>query len=350
MAPSDQPAERPRQTDPSDRFGRLFNLIGDAVVEIELVETTPIVRSVNAGFEDIFGYDQETVVGASLNDFIIPQGYDTEATSFDERTADGKPNHAIVRRQTATGVREFLYRGIPYGGTDGRRFGFAIYSDITEQRTYERHIRVIHRLLRHNLRNELTVILGTTELLESDASRESVAEQAAVIRQHAQELASLGREAQVLERVLTGETEPRSIDLAPLCAAACQTVRETTSHGVVTLDTPETLTVRGIPELETAIKALVENGIVHNTGDPTVRVRANWEPKRLVLEVADDGPGIPESERGPIFGGEEITQLNHGSGLGLWLARCTVEACDGQLEYERTDDGWTVLRLVLRPV
>lgn len=82
----------------------------------------------------------------------------------------------------------------------------------------------------------------------------------------------------------------------------------------------------------------------------TVQVRTNWEPKRLVLEVADDGPGIPESERGPILGGDDITQLHHGTGLGLWLARCTVEVCDGTLEYERTDDGWTIVRLGLRPV
>jgi PAS domain S-box-containing protein len=236
MVPPDQSADQHREADPSGRFGRLFNLIGDAVVEIELVDTTPIVRSVNAGFESVFGYDRETVVGTSLNEFIIPEGHDTEATSFDERTAVGKPNHAIVRRQTATGVREFLYRGIPYEGTDGRRFGFAIYSDITEQRTYERHIQVIHRLLRHNLRNELTVILGATEMLESDAERDAVAERAAQIRSHAQNLASLGKEAQVLERVLTGEIEPRPLDLAPLCAQACQSVRQTTSGGVVTLD------------------------------------------------------------------------------------------------------------------
>jgi PAS domain S-box-containing protein len=350
MVSPDQPADQHRATEPSDRFGRLFNLIGDAVVEIELVDTTPVVRSVNAGFESLFGYDRETVVGASLNEFIIPEGYDTEATSFDERTAVGKPNHAIVRRETATGVREFLYRGIPYEGENGRQFGFAIYSDITEQRTYERHIQVIHRLLRHNLRNELTVILGATEMLESDADREAVVERAAQIRSHAQNLASLGKEAQVLERVLTGGTEPRPLDLAPLCAQACQSVRETTADGSVTLDVPERLQVHGIPELETAIRALVENGVVHNAGEATVRVRTNWEPKRLVLEVADDGPGIPESERGPILGGDDITQLHHGTGLGLWLARCTVEVCDGTLEYERTDDGWTIVRLGLRPV
>jgi PAS domain S-box-containing protein len=333
---------------PSDRFGHLFDLIGDAVVEIELVDTTPVVRTVNEAFETVFGYDREAVLGESLNEFIIPDAPDAQASAFDERTAAGKPNHAIVRRRTATGVRDFLYRGVPYERADGRQFGFAIYSDITEQRTYERHIHVIHRILRHNLRNELTVILGAAAMLDSETDDPAVRERVATIRRHARELAALGKEARTLERVLTGDRRTRSLDVVPFCRQACESVRENTA-GEISLDVPDTLRVDGIPELQTAIEGVVENAVVHNTGDPSVRVEARWEPKRIVVEVTDDGPGIPESERTAVFDrGEDITQLQHGSGLGLWLARCAVEVCDGRLEYERAE-GLTTVRLILRP-
>lgn len=331
----------------SDRFGHLFDLIGDAVVEIELVDTTPVVRAVNPAFEEIFGYDERSVLGESLNEFIVPERHATDADSFDERTAAGKPNHAIVRRQTATGVREFLYRGVPYEGPNGHRFGFAIYSDITEQRTYERHIQVIHRILRHNLRNELSVIMGTSQLLETETNREDIERRAAQITQHAHELASLGKEAQTLERILTEDRQPEPIDIVPMCTEAVNTVEEHTS-GTISLDLPDRLSVSAIPELVTALEALIENGIVHNDDEPVVRLSGEYEPKRAVVEIADNGPGIPESERTPVFDRGDITQLQHGTGLGLWLARCTVEVCDGHLEYDRTEDDWTVVRMVLR--
>ena len=335
--------------DPSDRFGHLFHLIDDAVVEIEIADTTPVVRAVNAAFEDIFGYDRESVLGNSLNEFIIPDVQDTEATSFDERTAAGKANHAIVQRQTAMGIREFLYRGIPYEREDGRQFGFAIYSDITEQRTYERHIHVIHRILRHNLRNELTVILGAAAMLESHSEDPKIRRRAEQIRQHARNLSTIGKEAQTLERILTADRQPQSLDLVPFCRQACEAVRRNTAGGHISLDAPERLRVSGVPELQTAIEGLIENAVIHNSDEPTVHVRARYETKRIIIEIADDGPGIPDSERAPVFDNDDITQLQHGTGLGLWLARCIIEVCDGHLEYDRTDDGWTVLRLSLRP-
>jgi K+-sensing histidine kinase KdpD len=137
------------------------------------------------------------------------------------------------------------------------------------------------------------------------------------------------------------------MDVVPFLRQARESVEASTDRGTVTLDVPDTLRIEGIPELETAIEGLVENAVVHNTGEPTVRVAARREPKRAVVEIADDGPGIPENERAPVFDDHDITQLQHGSGLGLWLARWTVQTCDGQLEYERTD-GWTVIRLRLR--
>ncbi len=351
MAPPDhtRSGQPPAQSDgTSDRFGHLFDLIGDAVIELEFVDTTPIVRAVNPAFEDIFGYDRQQVLGESLNEYIIPEARGTDANAFDERTAAGKSNHAIVRRRTTTGIREFLYRGVPYEREDGRRFGFAIYSDITEQRTYERHIKVIHRILRHNLRNELSVILGTAQLLESDADRESVKSRAATITKHAHELASIGKEAQTLEGLLTDDRQPERRDVVPMCVDAAEAVRGRTT-GTVELELPDRLRLLAVPELSTALEALIENGLVHNDNEnPTVCVRSGYEAKRAAIEIADNGLGIPESEREPVFADGQITQLQHGTGLGLWLARCTAEVCDGHLEYDRVD-GWTVVRLVLRP-
>ena len=121
-----------------DRFGHLFDLVQDAVVEFEIVETIPVVRSVNPAFEEVFGYDADAVVGESLNDVIVPDTLARRALSFDRRSADGEYNEATVARETATGIRQFQYRGVPYEH-DGASHALAIYTDVTEQRRREQH-------------------------------------------------------------------------------------------------------------------------------------------------------------------------------------------------------------------
>jgi PAS domain S-box-containing protein len=325
---------------PADRFGHLFELIGDPVVEIELVDAVPVVRAVNPAFEEVFGYDREAVLGASLNEFIVPSG-DEQADAFDRRTAAGKPNFAMVSRETADGPREFLYRGVPYE-RDGRQFGFAIYSDVTDERRYERHLRVLHRLLRHDLRNDLQVVLGAGARL-ADSDDPEVARLGERVREHADRLVSVAEDTRTVEQVLVGDRETATVDVADYCRGV---VAEFPDLAVET-DLPERAPVDGLRWLRRAVAALVENSAVH-VADPTVRVTVERTPEAVVVRVADDGPGIPDPARAPVFEDREITALEHGSGIGLWLVRWVVEACGGRVEYDRAD-GWTVVSLHLRP-
>jgi PAS domain S-box-containing protein len=335
---------------PSDRFGYLFDLIGDAVVEFEIREGIPIVRAVNPAFEDVFGYNREDVLGRSLNEFIVPDEKNEQATTFDRRTERGEENFAVVERQTATGVRDFLYRGVPYERADGRQYGFAIYSDITEQRRYERHMRVVHRLLRHDLRNSLSVILGAADQIAVTADDEEIVSFAEQISKHTNQLSSLGEEINTIERVLVGETERTSIDVAAECRHVGGQYPQSGQDGTVTVEASGALSARAVPEFRNAIEALVENGLVHGDDSPRVHVSAYRDSTRVVVVVADNGPGIPEPERASVFDDRPITQLDHGSGIGLWLVRWIVEGCQGELEYERTRDGWTAIRLLLQSV
>ena len=350
-ATADVQRNETRQTnkrDPSDRFGHLFHLIGDAVIEFEIVSMEPIVRSVNPGFEEVFGYEREAVVGESLNEYIVPDGEQDGSTDFDRRTAEGKENFDIVRRETATGVREFLYRGVPYTREDGSSWGFAIYSDITEERKYERHMQVVHRLLRHNLRNDLSVVLGAANQIAELTDDEEVRELTRQIADRSTRLSTLSQETHTIEEVFLRDDGPRSINITHLCRQAATTVENQGHDGTVTVSAAAGLTASAIPQLQTAVEALVENALVHGYDEPLVHVTAEREDEQVILEVADNGPGIPETERAPIFDGESITQLQHGSGIGLWLVRWVVDAANGSLAYERTTDGWTVVRITLR--
>jgi signal transduction histidine kinase len=77
-----------------------------------------------------------------------------------------------------------------------------------------------------------------------------------------------------------------------------------------------------------ALATLLENSLVHGEGTTTVRVRGTgtWG----VIEVGDDGPGVPPEVEPRVF--ERSVSGANSSGLGLALARTLVAADGGRLE------------------
>lgn len=81
---------------------------------------------------------------------------------------------------------------------------------------------------------------------------------------------------------------------------------------------------------------------------PTVRLEATASEPDVVIEISDNGPGIPETELEPLRAGME-TALEHTSGLGLWIANWIVEASGGTLSFAANDPRGTVVRIELPP-
>lgn len=321
------------------RFEQLFEQLDDAAVEFVLVDDDPIVRAVNRAFVDVFGYTAEEVVGESLNDFIVPASQQAEAETFDRRTADGESNAAIVNRVTDNGNRTFVYRGVPYA--DDR--GFAIYADITEKTRRERHLDVLQRVLRHNLRNDLNLILGMADTISHTATDSQIEAAATTIKKTATGLSRLSEEAKIVDRVLGEPTTLEPIEFQPIVRGIATEYRSQFDAATITVDIPEAVAVSADQRLRVLLRSLIDNAIVHNDSPkPTVQIRATTTESTVHLEVVDNGPGIPREERAVVTGQTEITPLNHGSGLGLWLVKWITDSYGGQLEIETTDSGSVV--------
>jgi PAS domain S-box-containing protein len=328
----------------ADRFRQLFEHVQDAIVDFELVDDEPIVRSVNDAFVELFGYDPADVRGESLNDLIVPSWRAGESDRFDRRTASGKHNHAVVDRRTDEGVKTVLYRGVPY---DGGQRGFAIYTDLTDEIRQERQLAVLNRVLRHNLRSEVNVLAGNAEtLLEAAESPEQVAA-AETIRDSALTLSRLGDEARDIERVLDADPELEPTDVASTVADAREAVPlvDRADLAVDVGDAPPVLTGG---HLDRALAALLDNAVRHaDAPTPEVTVSALKADDGVTVTVADDGPGLPDRERRLLTGELDLTPLDHGEGLGLWLVRWIVTAYGGAVEYADRTDGGSAITLRL---
>jgi signal transduction histidine kinase len=72
-----------------------------------------------------------------------------------------------------------------------------------------------------------------------------------------------------------------------------------------------------------------------------VKVSVEKQGKTAVLKVADDGPGISHAEL-EVLERREETQLQHGSGVGLWLVDWIIDLSQGDLGYETREPSGTV--------
>jgi len=193
---------------------------------------------------------------------------------------------------------------------------------------------VLNRVLRHNLRNNMTVIRGHTQVMADQLDDNDHRDR---ILENVDELIALGEKARDLESVLD-QTAPREpTDIGSLAACVASTVEEAPPAAEVTVDAAD-ITTAVRPSFEQALTELIENAVKHGGDSPTVTVAVDRTPTDVVVHVTDDGPGLPQQEREVLDHGAE-TPLVHGSGLGLWLVHWIATTHGGSVESTVTGDG-----------
>jgi signal transduction histidine kinase len=197
---------------------------------------------------------------------------------------------------------------------------------------------VLNRLLRHNLRNDAQVLVGAADqLAKGDGVDHDLA---ATIRERGAHLGSMAEKAERLQAVVERDRDV-TIDAAAVVRDVADRASDAFPAATVVADAPDALPVFGDDHLEMAVFELVENALEHGRDDARVGITARATGDgRVELRVADDGPGIPDTERAIVTGDREPTSTEHGSGLGLWLAKWIVESHGGDVAI--TDDAVTL--------
>jgi two-component system OmpR family sensor kinase len=98
-------------------------------------------------------------------------------------------------------------------------------------------------------------------------------------------------------------------------------------------------------ELHRLVLNLIQNALVHTPPGTAVDVRARREGDDVLLEVSDEGPGIPEEMRAHIFdrfvrgNGDRAGSNGTGSGLGLSIVRAVTDSLGGSVTVGESDSG-----------
>jgi len=230
------------------------------------------------------------------------------------------------------------------GSTEWQAIGNALDRLSTTLARREQMLLVLNRFLRHNLRNDLNVAVGHAADIKREATGENEQQRAETMESAIDSVLSTADRVRLTEKLIDPTaTDDRPVDLAGLLTGR---IEETTADSpalTVTLDASEQVWVRGGETLSFAIEELLANVAAHSKPNPVARITVTTTGNYVTVRIADNGPGIHPDEAAVITGDQEITPLQHSSGLGLWLVNWIVRRHEGQLSIPETDDGTTVV-------
>ncbi|WP_136603415.1 PAS domain-containing sensor histidine kinase [Salinigranum halophilum] len=303
------------------------------------------VLFINSAYEEVWG---RTVADleADPTDFlrgVHPADRDDVAEAM-ARLSNGDPVNIEYRVDATNSYQTWVWvQGYPFTDDDGTVtavVGFA--RDVTDRRERERQLLVMDRLLRHNLRNEMNLILGHAEQARSNGGDAVAADVARIVETGEHLLRTVDKERDIVA-LLTDDDETVSVNLVAVVTDICGRVRAAYPEATVETTLPETATVRAVPKLSLAIYELLTNAIEHaDTADPTVVVSVATDGDSVSLCVADECPPIPVQEIRVLRGERDVRSVYHGSGLGLWLVYWAVDRSGGELEFRTADKGNTI--------
>ena len=191
----------------------------------------------------------------------------------------------------------------------------------------------------HDLRTPLASMRGYLESLKikgDELSDDQRAEFLQIALAQGERLSRLVDELFELAALDAREKEPRPEPFAPaeLVHDVARKHRPAAEAGGIGIDVDvpreATFVVADVAMTERVLDNLIDNAIAHAPAGGHIELRASSDDERLTIAVADDGPGIPESERDDVFEAGYSTKPG-GTGLGLMILQEIADAHDWEL-------------------
>jgi signal transduction histidine kinase len=209
-------------------------------------------------------------------------------------------------------------------------------------------------MLAHDFKGPLTTIVGFADVLADDGRIDNESRAyLEMISSSAMRLASLATDTLALSRLEQNELvlTVGDVDLVALVRdvvrvfSVTRTIDLRASGGSLIVHGDEA-------RLRQVFENLVGNAIKYSPGGESVEVALRARPRGVEVAIRDRGIGIPEDERGKLFG--RFARASNaralgigGTGFGLYLSRTIVELHGGSIEVQTTEGHGSTFRVII---
>ena len=325
------------------------------------VSSDGIIRTWNHGATRLFLHEPESVIGQNI-EVLNLDGASLDAISVALHQPDSQQNldRTKLKAHRRNGEEFDVQSTIsPMYSTTGELDGASvILRDVTAQKKAEMRIHEEVRrrdhflaVLSHELRNPTAAIMNASAVLaRKNASRETFDQANGIINRHAQQLSKLMEDLLHVSRVTHDKVH---LDMQPtdMISTARQVV-ECTEHRIaeknqiLTLELPNKPLMRIVDEtrIVQAQTNLLVNATKYTPENGHICFAMREEGDEIVIEVSDDGEGMPEDLLQKIFdvfiqAEQPLDRTVGGMGLGLPIVRMIAKAHGGNVTAESRGAG-----------
>jgi two-component system NtrC family sensor kinase len=343
-------------------------VIASALDCIVVIDDGGRIIEFNPAAERTFGYARKAALGRTIGELIVPPALRQHHAEGFARYLAGAPARILGRRVEIEAMRADggifpVELTITEVHSAGRRLFTAHLRDLTAARAAEAEIRrqreALHQSekmaafgsllasIAHELNNPLSIVIGNALMLaeEAETAEPALAERARRVQAAAERCARIVRSFLAMAR--QRKVQPRNMALGDLVRAALELLGYglRTAGIEVATDLPADLpTLFGDPDqLQQVLMNLLVNASQALEGRPVPRritIAAHAEADAVVLEIADNGAGVPAAIRDRIFDPFFTTKpVGTGTGIGLGVSRGIVEGHGGTITLAPAEGG-----------
>lgn len=329
-------------------FHALFWNSPEAIVSLD--EKHRVV-DINPAFEEMFGYSIEELRGKNIDNFILPDEEREKGEELTKQVTSGKIVRTEGKRKRKDGsLIDVSVLGSPIF-IDGKQVGiFGIYRDITARKEAEREREFYNSLLRHDVANKNTIILGNLGLLDTKnltEEQKSLIEDALKASHSSTELIDNIRKLHLIN-------DEKILAPVKIHDILSKTVRnfeqQAKNNGMEIIYSPFEGVVMADSFLENVFSNIIQNAILHSKCSKIEISGSEEEIGKKVfykISIKDDGDGIPEEMKKIIFNPRVKRRGSPGSGLGLYLVKKLVEKYGGHIYVKDANIKGTVFEIYL---
>jgi len=210
----------------------------------------------------------------------------------------------------------------------------------------------------HELRTPLTSVIANLELLQASLPSPQTSEDHEMVDsalRSSRRMSRLVADLLLLARADAGRIGERTdCDLAEIVGNAAAEVAPVAGGRQLNLDNGRPVPIHGNPdELHRMVVNLLDNAVRHTPDGSTIELRLEVDGDKATIEVADDGPGIPDGMRDHVFdrfvrgSGPADTAIGGGTGLGLAIVRAVARSHGGEVKASESSLGGALVTVTL---
>ncbi len=288
------------------------------------------------------GIESEEVIGEHLADtpwFDHSDAASKRVRESVDRAASGEFVRYETDAQGDDGLRTIDFSLKPVRDSRGNVSRVIVEGrDVTDLQQQRQHLQVLHRVLRHNIRNDLTKIRGWTRQTAEASDPDERAASTDRVTRVTDSWEKLITDVKTIQSAI-GSTRPASTPAESLVAGVVESKRNEHPMAAIGLTLAEATGGEVSATIREAVAEAIDNAVAASNGPPTVEVAiADRDTDWIRIAVSDDGPGMPDGETTILETGEETT-MTHGDGLGVWKIRMLVKESGGRVSVDASDDG-----------